>query len=348
MLSSLGKLPSLALTLTPALFFLGMSLPLLSQDLPAPDTQGLLNQLEHVTAENQNTDQRRRAAALSQIKTVASSGSSAIDFYLQALESTKYRSNHQGFVDWDRQNDHLLHTTPYQNAVLMQLRYLCLALERDDQHDDCSQVPQALSYLNSLTGLQNATDSSERLSPEASAYLQQPLASSEIVEYLQVADLLPDGKSFAPAPGAYEEIMEKNVRVPLREKKDKRLPATWDAQIAVEAGIAKAGNTPDQTMAFNKSRLPDLLFKKAQDTALIGQPNRGISEVMLLIQHYPNNPSVKDWVDYARNSLTTTATNSTPAEAPGESTNAESSPAASPTTQTPASTPSPFGSTTPP
>jgi hypothetical protein len=47
-----------------------------------------------------------------------------------------------------------------------------------------------------------------------------------------------------------------------------------------------------------------LLFLKAQDAAAIGQPNRAVTMMMQLIQRYPNNPGVKDWIAGIRSILT--------------------------------------------
>lgn len=332
-----------------SLFLLGICFSLRAQDIPLPNKQDLLKQLDQVATQAQNRDQKRRSAAISEISSQASSGSAAVDFYLRALDSTRYKTNHPAFIDWDRQNDRILHTISFQTAVLLQLRYLVLALHRDDQHDEYAQVPEALAYLKDLAGIQSSTVSSQGLSQEALTFIQQPLTNSEVAQWLQISDLLPASKNFAPAPGIYEDIMEKNVRGPLRDKKDSRLPATWDTQIEAESAIAAASGDHEKIEIFNKSRLPGLLFRQVQDTALIGQPNRSIGEVMLLIQKYPGNPQVSDWINYARDALTKTS--SGVAQTPGDSnaTVPGPAPSAAPSISPAASmTPSPFGRLTPP
>jgi len=335
--------------LTAVLIFLGICGSLRSQDLPPPNKQDLLKQLDQVAAQSQNRNQKRRSAAISAISSQSSSGAGAVDLYLRALDGTRFKTNHPAFIDWNRQNDRLLHTISFQTAVLLQLRYIILALHRDDQHDEYTQVPEALAYLKDLATIQRATVSSEELSPEALGFIQQPLSNSEVVQWLHISDLLPAGKSFAPAPGVYDDIMEKNVRGPLRDKKDSRLPATWDTQIDAESAIASASGDHEKIETFNKSRLPELLFKQALDTALIGQPNRSLGEVMLLIQKYPDNPLVSDWIDYARDALTTT--NSEVTQTPGESNVSTTGPVPSAVpaaTPMATMTPSPFGRVAPP
>jgi hypothetical protein len=87
-------------------------------------------------------------------------------------------------------------------------------------------------------------------------------------------------------------------------KKDPRLLQTWDLQIARETATATESNSRQQADTFNKTRLPDLLFRKVKDTAAIGQPNRALGQVMVLIRNYPENPSTQEWIDMARGLLT--------------------------------------------
>ena len=122
--------------------------------------------------------------------------------------------------------------------------------------------------------------------------------------------------------------MEKNVRKPLRAKNDPRILQTWDMQIAQETATVTESNSKQQADIFNQTRLPDLLFRKAQDTAAIGQPNRALGEVMILVRNYPATPSMQDWITTARGLLTnptvaptgiTTATNAATTPTPTNS-----------------------------
>lgn len=309
----------------------------LAQDLPPPNTAVLLKELDQIASGVQNKIQSRRDSALSQIQAASSSGGSAVDFYLHALENTKYRENHQEFVDWRRKNEELLRSISLQNAAQLQLRYLVLALQRSDKNDAFAQISQSLAYLNTLAALNSLNDissassdapgenvpknsqkivkttSSDKPYPEALALIQQPLNASSVVAWLQIADLLPKTDSFAPSPGNYQQIMEQNVRTPLRAKNDPRLPLTWDTQIAMESALATKSGSQQQADAFNQTRLPDLLFKKAKDTAAIGQPNRAIAEIIKLIQDYPADPDMKQWIDFARGLIASAVPTPTPA-----------------------------------
>ncbi len=312
--SSLSSLLRLLAT-TLVLFLLAISSSAYAQDLPPPNAALLLKELSQIASGTKNKLESRRSAAISQVQSAASSGGSAVDFYLRALEYAKYPDHHQDFLDWRHKNEELLRSTSFQTAALFQLRYLLLALKRSEQLDAYAQVQESLTYLNDLStqkSLQkielpdNAKlkdQSTDRPRAEALDLIQHPLPDSEMVKYLQIADLLPDGDDFEEIPGNYQGIMEKNIRVPLRIKKDPRLLSSWDIQISKESAATTATGSAQLAEIFNLTRLPELLFNKALDTAIIGQPNRSLNEVIALIHNYPLNPSVKDWVEYARGEL---------------------------------------------
>ena len=322
----------------------------IAQDAAPLNTNSILKELDQVDTLAKNQVSSRRSAALSKIQTASGSGTSAVELYLQALEATKFADaeKHPEFVKWRLKKDaDYLRSNQFQTAAQLQLRYLTLALQRSEQNDAFAQIAPCMAYLNDLSiatiGLfsqnQNApkttsSASTEKAVQEANSLIKQSLNNSEVVKWLEIDDLLPDGKDFASSPGSYEAIIESNVRVPLRAKNDPRLPGTWDMQIKFNADLTTSTGSQQQADDFNKARLPELLFKKAQDTALIGHPNRAISEIMDLIHRYPTNPDVKDWVKAARDLLSnantaplavnSTAAATNPAATPVQSTNAQS------------------------
>jgi hypothetical protein len=299
-----------------------------AQDLPTPqNATEILRELDRVDQGAKLKEENRRSAAITQVQAAANSGPAAVDLYLRSLENTKYLENHQEYVDWNRKNQELLHSISFQNAVQLQMRYLAMALQRNDKHDAYAQIPEYLSYLETLSAqkslrtqsqdnssdnnasakqVQNKTaktTSTDKPYPEALTLINQPVEKSTVVQWLQISDLLPE-KNFEHTAGNYQSIMEKNIRGPLRAKNDPRIIQTWDLQIAQETANATDSNSKQQADAFNQTRLPELLFRKAKDTAVIGQPNRALGQVMVLVRNYPENPSAQDWIDAARGLLT--------------------------------------------
>ena len=312
---------------------------LAAQDLPPPqNTDALLKELEQISSGSQSLSQRRRAEAISRIQSASASGATSVELYVTALDSTKYRENHPAFIEWRQKNQESQRHPSFQNAAQLQLRYLLLGLQRSDQKTALAQVPETLAYLNSLAslhflegtytpppppkGTQVPPIPSDKVTSDAAAMIKQPLTSLAIVDWLQIEDLLPAGKDFETSAGNYVGILEKNVKTPLRGTNDPRLPSVWDLQINTESAVTSTANSKQKEEVFRNERLPELVFGKLKDTAAIGQPNRASTDMMKLIRGYPLNPSVKDWVDYARGLLTnqTSAPTNTPTAAP--STNA--------------------------
>lgn len=326
-------------------FFLATIMSLLwvtvtiAQDLPPPqNATEILKELDKVHEVAKSKVESRRSAAISQIQGAGNSGTTAVDLYLKALANTKFLESPQDYVEWTRKNQELLHSLSFQNAAQFQMRYLAMALRRDDRHDAYSQIPECLVYLETLSSdkslRQSPSDSSgssaqsgpqlrvqkkaaatppssDKPYPEAIALINQPVNKSSVVEWFQISDLLPDKAFFAPSAGNYESIMEKNIRGPLRAKKDARILQAWDKQIAQETSAATESNSKQQADTFNQTRLPELLFRKAKDTAAIGQSNRALGEIMVLIRNCPENPAMQDWITMARGLLTNPSVAST-------------------------------------
>ena len=324
---------------------------LTAQDLPPPqNTDALLKELEQITSSSQSLSQRRRAEAISRIQSASTSGASAVELYVTALDNTKYRENHPAFIEWRQKNQDDLHHPSFQNAAQLQLRYLLLGLQRSDQKTALAQVPETLAYLNSLSslhfleGVYSAPAAakgaktaappipSDKVIPDAAAMIKQPLAASSIVDWFQIGDLLPSGKDFEPSAGNYVGILEKNVKTPLRGTNDPRLPSVWDLQINTESAVANAANSKQKTEDFRGERLPELIFGKLKDTAAIGQPNRAATEMMKLIRSYPSNTSVTVWIESARGLLTNQPTAPAPIQQGPPAATASPTPATNGTT----------------
>lgn len=290
------------------------------QDLPPPQNPtALLKELDQIANGSQALGQKRRTEAISRIQAASSSGISSVELYLNALDATKYADKHQEFLDWKQKNQEIFRHASFQNAAQLQLRYLLLALQRTEQRDALAQVPDSLSYLNSLSslhfleepyspqpqqkGAKTQPASSDQVLPESVTLIKQPLSDASVVEWLQIKDLLPEGEDFEKSSGNYSGILDKNVKSPLRKKKDPRLPGVWDIQITTESALASANKSQQKSDAFKTTRLPELIFGKLKDTAEIGQPNRAVTEMMKLIQSYSSNPSAQEWIDTARGLL---------------------------------------------
>ena len=193
---------------------------MVAQDLPVPqNSAAILKELDKIDQGAKTHQENRRSAAISQIQAAANSAPAAVDLYLKSLENTKYLETHQDYVDWSRKNQELLHSISFQTAAQLQMRYLAMALQRDERHDAYSQIPECLAYLETLssqkslkketsdpTSADDSPNSSQNKNqkktakststdkpyPEAIALINQSVNKSSVVEWLQISDLLPD------------------------------------------------------------------------------------------------------------------------------------------------------------
>lgn len=294
-----------------------------SGQTPSPQANAdQLKQLDQLAETCRAKLQTKRFFAQSETQAASISPSASIIFYLKALQATRYHDNPQGFADWKKKNEGIITSLPFQTATMLQLRYLVLALKRVDHTDAYAQAPEYFAYLNSLAasfpstiiGTKSSRAGSTRQVQEALGLLSQPIAKTSVAQWLDVASLMPTS-DFEQSPGNYGGIMEKNVRGPLRDRKDPRLIATWDAQINLESKEAPKLDAD----SFRKRRYPSLIIDRAEDLALVGQKEKAVGEMITLIKANPDNPAAMQWIQSARRMLGASGTTNaaTPAgEAP--------------------------------
>jgi hypothetical protein len=298
--------------------FLAMTSALTAQDLPPPqDAPSLLQELERIEKGASSLTERRRSEAISRIQSAAASPSAALELHLAATDAVKYSDRHQEFLDWKQKNQETLRNSSFQNAAQLQLRYLLIGLQRNDRHDAVDQVPETLSYLNTLVefhflekppriiptkkGILPPPPPPHMVVPDAAELLRQQLPESPVVQWLRIDDLLPE-KNFQKSPANFAGIMDQNVKSPLRERRDPRLPGVWDLQITAETA-ATVNDDTQSVEIFRKERIPELIFGKIKDRVTVGQPNHAVAELMNLIRTYPSHTSMPDWIKTAKGLL---------------------------------------------
>jgi hypothetical protein len=82
----------------------------------------------------------------------------------------------------------------------------------------------------------------------------------------------------------------------LRAQKDPRVLEYWDMKLRTGAEEATRNKLEFEAGKFNTVTRPQLLWQRAQDMVLIGQRNRGISEMFNLVKTYPTHPNATGWV----------------------------------------------------
>lgn len=268
-------------------------------DAPPPNLDSITKEVEALEAKQKQSKQAERNALIGQIQTAASNGPAAASFYTQAVEDVQFKGKKdkvEAFTDWKKSHADLLRSKEMQTALLLHLRYLLLSLQRKDLEKPETQLPAIFEYLNDLVASDKLFADQKPPSDETKNLLSKPLGESVFSQWLRLSEWLPEGKTWESKPGDVRGILEKNVRAVLRERKDPELIPTWDLEMKIEAGRITTGRSDYQVDQFNSITRPAMLFKRAQDLILVGQPNKGLLEMVALVRSYPTHPDFSTWL----------------------------------------------------
>ncbi|MEI6071265.1 MAG: hypothetical protein WCS31_05705 [Verrucomicrobiae bacterium] len=293
------------------------------QDVPAPNVEALIREIEAMEGKQKEAKLQEKKAVLGAVLAAAASGSAAANFYEKAVEEVQFTGKKDKgalFADWKKTNAEMLRSKELQTALQLHLKYLSMALQRKGMEKPETMIPPVMAYVNEVVASDklfasvspgaNETKAQkdertqkEELNKQKKTLLDQPLGQSVFSQWLKLEQWLPDAKEWEPKPGDVAGILEKNVRPILREKKDPQIVQTWDLQLKIEADRLTAGRSDFQNDKFNSVTRPTFLFKRAQDMVLIGQPNRGLVEMVAVLRANPSHPDFPSWLTTVRGLL---------------------------------------------
>lgn len=274
-----------------------------SQPLDAPQ---VLRELETAERRRGEASRQRRQQIRSALQQGLAGDAAAANLYEDAVRQTRFAGKDAQaaeFAEWKRNNAELLRSDRLQRAIQLHLHYLMLGMQRTTEKEtSASMAAPAMQYAKDLASFL-AEKSPQPLPREGAELLQRPARDGIFSRWLAMQDLLPDDKQWEPAAGNIDGILEKNVRVPWRKEKDPRLLAAWDLQIDVLSRRAFAADLNIEADEIGKTAKPRLVFKKADDKVLLGQPNAAQKDMLELIRQYPAHPDWSAWVARLRELL---------------------------------------------
>lgn len=295
-----------------------LSIPVLraqQQDIAPPDLTSLAREIEALEQKQKQGKLSEKGMLLGQIQAASASGPAAANFYTKAVEEVQFKGRKdkpEAFADWKKSRDDMLRSKEMQTALVLHLKYLLLSLQRKGLEKPEIQLPALMAYVNELVNADDiffaspsAPDPKKKAPPkdEWRNLLDKPLSQSVFAQWLRLDEWLPDAKNWEFKPGDLAGILDKNVRSVLRDKRDPQLIPTWDMQMKVEADRITAGRSSHEADEFNTVTRPRLLFKRAQDMVALGQPNRGLVEVVALVRTFPSHPDFPAWLESIRGML---------------------------------------------
>lgn len=295
-----------------------LSIPLLraqQQDIAPPDLAALAREIETLEQKQKQGKLSEKGMLLAQIQAASASGPAAANFYTKAVEEVQFKGKKdkpEAFADWKKSHDDMLRSKEMQTALTLHLKYLLLSLQRKGLEKPEVQLPALMAYINELVNADDiffappsAPDPKKKGPPkdEWKNLLDKPLSQSVFAQWLRLDEWLPEAKNWEFKPGDLAGILDKNVRSVMRDKKDSQLIPTWDMQMKVEADRITTERLAHKAEEFNTVTRPQLLFKRAQDMVALGQPNRGLVEVVVLVRTFPSHPDFPAWLDFIRGML---------------------------------------------
>lgn len=295
------------------------------QDAPAVNVDTILRDLDNIEQQQKQTIVSARQAAMNRLKTGASSGSAAASLYADAVEAVSFegKANKVSAVnDWKSANADLLKSKEMQAILQLHLKYLLLSLDRGASDQPALFVAPALAYANELFNADSLFTKMEKKSDRPNAerdkqeqalnnqinearkdLLDKSVADGVFAKWLRLGQWLPKADGWELAPGNLAGILEKDVRGQLREQKDAKLIDTWDMEMRLLAERATSGRLEFAATDFNTVTRPKLMFARANDMIIVGQKNRGVNEIYMLVKTYPQHPEFSKWVDRLRELL---------------------------------------------
>jgi hypothetical protein len=298
-----------SLLILPALAFpcgvFAQATPTPAQDDPALDTKTVTQQLQALV---QNRSQRKNQFldnARQQVLRATQNPGAAGNFVIDCYRKVQFEGHSGGgneFSKWKKDNSDVGSSQEVELASSLHLRYLAITLKRATVDSAGPVLADVWAYLDTLAKSQDLINrigyGNGGFRPNAHGFAQTLLNTSVDqgwpAQSLGVGPYLGAIPDWSLSPRDFSEILEKDIRTHLRGKSDPRLLSTWDYEIGYREAAAKAQGSAALTQ-FNEEMAPRLLWKKAQDMANLGMPNRALNLELTIVKQHPEHPDFEQW-----------------------------------------------------
>ena len=291
-----------------------------AQDALPVDSRLMLEMLKQIKEKRASAEKALVSRVAQNIGSAASSNSSALAFYQQAVMATQYdgKTRDQAeFQNWLRDNGEKFKSEAVQSAIRLHLSYLLLTLQRAGGATTRQMEPALLAHITAIIKAgagdadimirrEHAQESNVRgkRPPREPLFWEQELIRQGVegaifVQWFGIQKLLSEAKEWEMSPGNIDGMYQKTLLPFYRQTQDARAIAYWDDKLQKEAQAASGPGAAFKIDQFNQVRRPQLLWKRAQEYLTIGQRNRGTSEMMNIIRSYPDHPDLPGWIQTA-------------------------------------------------
>ncbi len=268
--------------------------------LSPASTTALLKELKAIQDKQAKMRRDRFSGLAAQLTSASGSNDSAARYFADAVRQVDFSGGSgdgKRFQEWREKNKDLLSKDKaFGTAARLHLRYLVITLNHTSDPNGAPPLRDLWEYLSILASAQKEFGDGLAGNDESKRLLLKPLTESPIVRANRLEPELEKLKDWEMVAGSFDDILDKDIRAPLREKQDPRLIDTWKMQIDVQTAAQGASRNDTTRANFEQVDLPRLHWGKAQDEILIGQRNPGIADMVKIVRTFQNHPDLPAWV----------------------------------------------------
>lgn len=269
-----------------------------AQDANPVDVQSLLHELNELQQKQKENSLRNREQLVQSLNAAAQSHEKALDLYFDAIMAMNFaganRENTK-FKEWKDKEKDKWQSRAFQTALQFYCYYLSLSIRKAADEPKETFMPSLIGYCRDYMASRDLVRDQD--------VMKKPVNNFIIANWLQISPILPKAEDWEMTPGNLDGIFEKVVLPYWREVKSPYLLDYWDRRIATEAEDSEDVGLDAAAGKFTQLRRPTLLWSKAQEYFVLGQNNRGITEMFGIIKAYPGHPQFTNWVNTLRSKL---------------------------------------------
>lgn len=269
------------------------------QDAPPVDVDAVLRSLETMGSTNETANQQLFNNALNEIHQAASAGARAIELYEKAVRATTFAGRPEQTADfqaWKKKQGEKLRSNEFRQALQFHLQYLSISLRFAKGTPANELIPELIAYTNNIYAAKPAVLTEE--------VMKKAVSDSVFARWQGLEYYLKGVKKWELVPVAADGIWEKTILPEMRNQKNPEIIRYWDERLRREATLAGEQRLDFAADNFDNVTRPTLLWRRAEDMALLGSRNRAINEMLALIKNFPTHPSNGTWIRQLKEMLT--------------------------------------------
>lgn len=300
-----------------------LTLASFAEDAAPVNANTILQELRHLSDQRDKLLSQQRQTALVQVTAAAASADQAVGLWEDAVRAVQFDGvpkENAAFRDWKENQGAGLHGPAAKGAARLFFSWLSLTMQREAGASVKDLLPRLIAYTQDLAADRRMADAlgdsidkqkeaaqggrhavpqpkptSEQVKRMHDQILNTALAGSAVVQWLNLGPFVQVEK-WEAKPGNLDGIFTNIILPELRDERDPRVLEYWDVRLKEEANDASDSKLSFEIDKFNNERRPRLLWNQAEDMMLIGQKNRGITQMFNLVKTYPRHPDADNWI----------------------------------------------------